>query len=53
LAPVPARPDSLFADAGLISDDDGQRFAQDLEALNRDGHFTAAFVIRTATGTTS
>jgi ubiquinone/menaquinone biosynthesis C-methylase UbiE len=43
----------LFVHAGGISAEDGQRFAQDVEELDRAGHFSAAFVIRTATGRTS
>jgi SAM-dependent methyltransferase len=46
LAQVP-----LFAHAGLISESDGQRFAADMEELNRRGEFSAAFIIRTAVGT--
>ncbi|MDQ6772087.1 MAG: methyltransferase domain-containing protein [Candidatus Dormibacteraeota bacterium] len=40
----------LFAHAGLISEEDGQRFAADQEELSRRGEFSAAFIIRTAVG---
>jgi SAM-dependent methyltransferase len=41
----------LFAHAGLISEEDGARFAADIEDLSRRGAFSVAFVIRTAAGT--
>jgi len=41
----------LFAHAGLITEEDGRRFAADQEELNEKGEFSAAFIIRTAVGT--
>lgn len=40
----------LFSHAGLISEDDGRRFAADVEELDRRSEFSAAFLIRTAVG---
>ncbi|MDQ6793004.1 MAG: methyltransferase domain-containing protein [Candidatus Dormibacteraeota bacterium] len=40
----------LFSHAGLISEDDGRRFTEDVEELDRRSEFNAAFLIRTGVG---
>jgi ubiquinone/menaquinone biosynthesis C-methylase UbiE len=40
----------LFAHAGLISEEDGRRFAEDVEELDSRGEFSAAFIVRTGVG---
>jgi ubiquinone/menaquinone biosynthesis C-methylase UbiE len=40
----------MFVHAGLISEQDGNSFVSDIEALNRKGEFNASFIVRAAVG---
>jgi ubiquinone/menaquinone biosynthesis C-methylase UbiE len=40
----------MFVHAGLISEQDGQKFVSDIEDLNKRGEFNASFIVRSVVG---